>query len=132
MGAPDVENRTDRLDGHTTRNWARAEVGVRGVITGWSREAEQLFGYPAEWVLGRPATEFLATAAESADADGTVSVVRHRDGRPVPCRLTIRPVESTGAGSGADARWTVTLVPTGPLSRPWTGRCSRRCSPGPR
>lgn len=84
MGAPDVEDRTDRLDEHTTRNWARAEVGVRGVITGWSREAEQLFGYPAEWVLGRPATEFLATAAESADADGAVSVVRHRDGGRCP------------------------------------------------
>lgn len=114
MGAPDVESRTDRLDAHTIRIGARAEVGVRGVITGWSREAEQLLGYPAEWVLGRPATEFLATAVESTDADGAMSVVRHRDGRPVPCRLTIRPVESTGTGSGADARWTVTLVPTGP------------------
>lgn len=114
MGAPDVENRTDRLDAHTMRIGARAEVGVRGVITGWSREAEQLLGYPAEWVLGRPATEFLATTVESTDADGAMSVVRHRDGRPVPCRLTIRPVESTGTGSGADARWTVTLVPTGP------------------
>ncbi|MET8329316.1 SpoIIE family protein phosphatase [Streptomyces sp. NPDC005181] len=114
MGAPDVEHSTDRLDDHSMRNPARAEIGVRGVITGWSPEAEQMLGYPAEWVLGRPAAEFLATAEESAGADGVTSVVRHRTGRPVPCRLSIRPVASTGAGSGSDARWTVTLLPTGP------------------
>lgn len=78
---------------------ATAVLDTRGVILGWSPRAEDLFGYPPQEVLGRPAAGLLAepgtggdggvlhgggTGAERSEELG----IRHRDGRTV--RVAVR------------------------------------------
>ncbi|MFF1917967.1 SpoIIE family protein phosphatase [Streptomyces sp. NPDC058239] len=87
---------------------------MRGMVAGWSAAAEQLLGHTADRVLGRPVTELLATAGESAAQTGSgVVALRHCDGRTVSCRLGIRPERglSTDAGADAEPRWEVMLAP---------------------
>ncbi|MGW2560335.1 SpoIIE family protein phosphatase [Streptomyces sp. NPDC001514] len=142
MGAPDVGQGTSGRDAYMGPGWARVVVDARGVVTGWSAAAQELLGYPADRVLGRPAADLLATAVErahepghaendaqggakggaEAGAEGGAILARHRDGRLVPLRLAIRaeePAEAVGA-AGAP-RWAMMLAPVGsrePVERP--------------
>ncbi|MFD7441253.1 SpoIIE family protein phosphatase [Streptomyces sp. NPDC059909] len=124
MGAPDVGQGTGGRDAYARPGWARVMVDARGVVTGWSAAAQQLLGHPADRVLGRPAADLLATAAERAhepgDAEGAAAsgaergaiLARHRDGRLVPLRLAIRAEDPAEAGQWAGApRWEVMLAP---------------------
>ncbi|MGW1881466.1 SpoIIE family protein phosphatase [Streptomyces sp. NPDC001970] len=115
MGAPDVGQGTSERDGFARPGWARVVVDARGVVTGWSSAAQQLLGYAADQVLGRPAADLLAEAEEPAREPGGgesgAVLVRHRDGGLVPLRLTVRTEESAGAGREVGTRWVVMLAP---------------------
>lgn len=87
------------------REWARMVVDARGVVTEWSASAERLLGYPAHHVVGRPVAELLVAAQ---DADGDV-VLRHFEGRPVGCRVRVRPETC----DPAMPRWAVALASAG-------------------
>ncbi|MGC0373172.1 SpoIIE family protein phosphatase [Streptomyces sp. SAI-229] len=69
-------------------------VDARGIVTGWSEGARRLTGHPAEEAVGRAVRALLAEDTPSGTApfpSGPVTL-RHRDGRPVPVRLTVRPL----------------------------------------
>lgn len=68
---------------------AAALVDRRGVVTGWSRAAEELLDRPAAEVLGRSVLRLLAgpgRAADGAMPDGGEAVLRCRSGRTVIVR----------------------------------------------
>src|SRR5581483_10769808 len=91
-----------------------------GTITGWSVRAEELLGYPAEEVLGRPAGVLLDGLAEPVTvmADAIAGVardsgwfgvvpVRHREGHRVELGCRVR-----GVMRPAGVReWFVTCAP---------------------
>ncbi|GAA3782472.1 SpoIIE family protein phosphatase [Streptomyces chiangmaiensis] len=80
---------------------AAAIVDARGTVTGWSEGARRLTGYPAEEVVGRAAQDLLAegTVPPALTAlTGTV-VVRHRNGRPMPLRLSAVPMTGPDGSS---------------------------------
>ncbi|WP_344445301.1 SpoIIE family protein phosphatase [Kitasatospora nipponensis] len=69
-----------------------------GVLAGWSAGAQRLLGYSASEAAGRPAADLLASPlprsarerlAGRGDWVGLV-VLRHRDGGPATCRLSVR------------------------------------------
>ncbi|MET8816651.1 SpoIIE family protein phosphatase [Streptomyces sp. NPDC004549] len=60
------------------------ELDGEGRVRGWSAEAEALLGYPPQAVEGRLVTELISIAS-----GGTM--MRHRDGRLIPCRLGLIP-----------------------------------------
>jgi diguanylate cyclase (GGDEF)-like protein/PAS domain S-box-containing protein len=79
-----------------------------GVITAWSRQAEELFGWTADEVLGRKLTDTVIPAAEReelkaeyaryrAGSDSTVVRTRveatglHRDGHEIPIEVSSWP-----------------------------------------
>ncbi|MFB9351508.1 SpoIIE family protein phosphatase [Streptomyces heliomycini] len=78
-------------------------VDARGVVTGWSEGARLLTGHPAEEAVGRDVRALLAEDAPSGATplpSGPVTL-RHRDGHPVPARLTVRPLlDARGAPTG--------------------------------
>ncbi|WP_055714290.1 SpoIIE family protein phosphatase [Streptomyces torulosus] len=98
-----------------------APVGATAVLdqhlrfTGWSREAEELFGLVSEEVLGRSADAVLADAETGAGvsaAGGGAAwslgprPVRRGDGRPVSVSLSLTPL-----ALGADATgWLLTAM----------------------
>ncbi|MFJ6540331.1 PAS domain-containing protein [Streptomyces sp. NPDC091385] len=60
------------------------ELDGEGRVRGWSAEAEALLGYPPQAVEGRLVTELISTASGE-------TMMRHRDGRLIPCRLGLVP-----------------------------------------
>jgi PAS domain S-box-containing protein len=88
---------------------AVALVDVHGLIRCWSRKAEDLLGYPASGVLGRPAASLLAgerspasvLAAAQRLGEGWEGLItaRHRAGHPVELALRVCPL-SAEHGSG--------------------------------
>ncbi|WP_330455759.1 SpoIIE family protein phosphatase [Streptomyces sp. NBC_00820] len=86
---------------------AAAVITARGVVTGWTRGAEDLFGLPAQDVVGRPASRLLAEdparAARVADRcragagwSGLVAV-RHGDGHRMDVDLRVSAAFRIGA-----------------------------------
>jgi PAS domain S-box-containing protein len=79
-----------------------------GVITSWNRGAEELYGYPAEEVVGRPISILAAPGAEDEvpsllarirrgeRVENYETVRRTRDGREVEVSLTLSPVRDAG------------------------------------
>ena len=64
-----------------------------GAVTRWSRPAEELFGWPAARMLGRPLVETLAVAGELPEHGGVVTTVaRRKDGTELELKLTFVPV----------------------------------------
>ena len=64
-----------------------------GAVTRWSRPAEELFGWPAARMLGRPLVETLAIAGELPEYGGQVkTVARRKDGTELELTLTFVPV----------------------------------------
>ncbi|MEV6796614.1 SpoIIE family protein phosphatase [Streptomyces sp. NPDC051320] len=85
-------------------------------LVGWSREAETLFGYRPDEVLGRPADVILADADTSAGvfADGRrrgrtpdIRSVRHRDGHRVDVAVDCRRL----SGGASGVAWLVRAMP---------------------
>ncbi|MDX2701492.1 SpoIIE family protein phosphatase [Streptomyces sp. PA03-6a] len=88
------------------RTAARMVIDAHGTVVAWSPEAESLLGHPADDVLGRPALDLLAPVPAPGTADagsgacagpGCV-LLRHRDGRTVACRPSLRAVRDDGTG----------------------------------
>ncbi|KIZ16045.1 SpoIIE family protein phosphatase [Streptomyces natalensis] len=81
---------------------ATAVVDARGIVTGWSADAERLLGYPRQEVVGRPVTRLIG-ADEGDEGDGAeglpaaldgwsgTTLLRHRDGRRVEVWLRVYP-----------------------------------------
>ncbi len=64
-----------------------------GSITRWSRSAEELFGWPAPRMLGRPLAETLRLGTELPSAGGQVETTAQRkDGHELDVILTFVPV----------------------------------------
>ena len=64
-----------------------------GAVTRWSRPAEELFGWVAARMLGRPLVETLAVAGELPLHGGAVqTVARRKDGTEIELMLTFVPV----------------------------------------
>src|SRR5436190_13438970 len=64
-----------------------------GAVTRWSRPAEQLFGWPATRMLGRPLPETLKLPHELPETGGQVeTTARRKDGLEVEVALTLVPV----------------------------------------
>jgi two-component system cell cycle sensor histidine kinase/response regulator CckA len=95
-----------------------AVVGLtpEGIITAWNGGAERLFGYPAEEVLGRPATMMTDEESSGEQADVLARIRRgerglsyearrlRKDGAPVDVSLTITPIlDQAGTVIGASA-----------------------------
>ncbi|MFF7856165.1 SpoIIE family protein phosphatase [Streptomyces sp. NPDC007904] len=102
-------------------------VDARGIVTGWSEGARRLTGHPAEEAVGRPVRDLLAGDAPSGTPpvpSGTV-VLRHRDGRLVPLRLTVRPV--SGTGSAPDG-YAITAESPGPAETSLAGQTFQQAS----
>ncbi len=101
---------------HGTPSWgipmpggATAVLDQHLRFTGWSREAEELFGLASEEVLGRSADAVLAdtetgAGVSSAAGDGGTAwsldprPVRRGDGRPAPVSLSLTPL-ALGVGA---------------------------------
>ncbi|HEY5994947.1 MAG TPA: EAL domain-containing protein [Gallionellaceae bacterium] len=81
----------------------------RGIITGWNKQAENIFGWPQEEAVGRVLSEMLipqryreahTLGVQHYLADGTAKVLNmrieieslHRDGHEFPIELAITPV----------------------------------------
>ncbi|GAA3506302.1 SpoIIE family protein phosphatase [Streptomyces prasinosporus] len=106
---------------------AAVVVDARGIVTGWSEGARRLTGYPAEEAVGRAARELLAEDVPSGApslSSGTV-VLRHRDGHPVPLRLTVRPL--LGARGAPDGH-VITAERPGAAEGPVAGQAFRQAS----
>jgi protein-histidine pros-kinase len=94
-----------------------------GTVTVWNRQAEALYGYPAQEMLGQPAdrlyppgrlTDEAATVREVAGGrrpGGYVTERIHRDGTAAPV------VDGTGATIGVVTMSWETEQPTGEASR---------------
>src|SRR3954471_12163381 len=64
-----------------------------GSVTRWSRPAEQLFGWPAPRMLGRPLPETLRLSSDLPASGGQVeTTVRRKDGHEFEVALTLVPV----------------------------------------
>ena len=100
-------------------------VDARGIVTGWSEGARRLTGHPAKEAVGRAVRRLLAEdAPPGAPLRSGPSVLRHRDGHPVPVLLTVRPLQGAG---GAPAGCLITAEPPGTETSP-AGRAFQQAS----
>jgi PAS domain S-box-containing protein len=115
--------------GMPTPGGATAALDQHLRFTGWSREAEELFGLASEEVLGRSADAVLAdtetgAGISSAAGDGGTAwslgprPVRRGDGRPVPGSLSLTPL---ALGVGATG-WLLVAVDSEPAHWEALGR----------
>ncbi|MFI6033648.1 SpoIIE family protein phosphatase [Streptomyces sp. NPDC051315] len=91
-------------------------LDARGVVTGWTRDAERLLGYPAAEAVGKDLAGLLAHGdsgrvpgvLERCRRDGGwagLLSARRRDGQPVPVMARITSADEPGG----PARWLVLL-----------------------
>ena len=89
-------------------------IDLGGIITGWNKGAERLFGYRASETVGRPVTMLIPTNRHDEEPpilarirsgeriDSYETIRRHKDGSLVDISLTVSPVrDSQGAIVGA-------------------------------
>ncbi|MEV5384034.1 SpoIIE family protein phosphatase [Streptomyces sp. NPDC052721] len=111
MGASHATNRGDPHDGVPAENQAHMVMDQRGTVVEWSPAAEELLGYPARAMVGRPVADLLSGAGPTARPLAAISDIavplRCQDGACLPCRLTVRPSRDDEAERG----WAVTLTP---------------------
>ncbi|MGW1887202.1 SpoIIE family protein phosphatase [Streptomyces sp. NPDC001970] len=101
-----------------TAGAAIALLDAEGTVVGWTQAAQQLVGYSAAEVVGRPGAFLLAATEDRAKAptvveessargrwSGFVNVL-HRDGR----RLDVRLCVSSLYGQDGRARWVVSAI----------------------
>lgn len=106
MGTWASRERGEEREEPAGRTAARMVIDAHGTVVAWSPEAECLLGHPAGDVLGRPVLDLLAPVPAPGTADagsgacagpGCV-LLRHRDGRTVACRPSLRAVRDDGTG----------------------------------
>src|SRR5579875_2582086 len=81
-----------------------------GVVTGWNRAAERIFGYAAAEMIGRPVA-LLAPPGRAAEMDELLARIgrgeevvrceserRRKDGRVFPVALTVAPIRDAAGG----------------------------------
>ncbi|MFF8096923.1 SpoIIE family protein phosphatase [Streptomyces sp. NPDC016675] len=91
---------------------AELVVDQHGTVARWSESAQDLLGFTASEVRGRPVTGLLAFQKAPPAAEGRCGnendapvVLRRRDGRAQACHLCVRPADYFPGG------WSVTLTP---------------------
>ena len=84
---------------------AKVSKDLGGVITGWNKGAEQLFGYSAEEAIGQPGTllipperldedyAILQRAQRGGRVDNFETVRRRKDGSLISVSLSISPIK---------------------------------------
>ncbi|MFF2384390.1 SpoIIE family protein phosphatase [Streptomyces sp. NPDC058108] len=92
-------------------------VDGAGVVVRWSRAAEELLGRPARWGVGRPVTELFAEAP-TGGLGAADTVLRHRDGHAVGCRIRVCAERDPLFG----ACWRMDLRPAGSETVPAVDR----------
>ena len=98
--------------GRSAARYARVVLNELGAVAEWSAEAQELLGYPADEVLGRPVTALLSAGERSASAGlteetpspGERLAARHRDGHLLDVRAQVRLLVADGT-----VRWAVVL-----------------------
>ncbi|MEV6313779.1 SpoIIE family protein phosphatase [Streptomyces sp. NPDC051776] len=73
---------------------ASAVLDARGTIVGWSPQAEELLGYPAEEALGRSARDFLVDPQDEDDVGDAVTACVESEG----CYFGVVPVRRRDGG----------------------------------
>ena len=85
-----------------------------GIITGWNRSAEQLFGWPAHRIIGKPIDTIIPKDMRDNHRKGMQQYLKssiapswlykpaltkalHRNGLELPVMMVITPIESDGA-----------------------------------
>ncbi|SER03663.1 PAS domain S-box-containing protein [Streptomyces sp. yr375] len=118
---PDPTHHTDYTD-YT----ASAVIDERGVVTGWTEEAQRFLGFPAAEIVGRSAAVLLAdplpeaTPRSFADLPrwhGTVRL-RHRDGSCLETRLLVHRRAFDGLGQG---EWLIVAPVLSEADSPYSG-----------
>ncbi|MGP4049149.1 SpoIIE family protein phosphatase [Streptomyces sp. 2A115] len=95
-------------------------LDARTAVTGWTRDAERLFGYARAEVVGRTAADLLMPDDAARLPDVTrrcarnrgwtgLLAVRHRDGHPVVTSVRVMPAMETADGP---PRWVVLAADT--------------------
>jgi PAS domain S-box-containing protein len=83
---------------------ATAIVDEAGRIVGWNHAAAQLFGWPAEGVLGRPALATLVSAGQRELFEALLDALTRETGAPgVPQLTDLRAVRRDGRGLRLEA-----------------------------
>ena len=84
---------------------AIATKNVDGIIQTWNRSAEQLFGYSADEIIGKPVTilipanrlseedEILSRLRRGVPAERVETIRLKKDGTPIPVSLTVSPIK---------------------------------------
>ncbi|PKW09704.1 PAS domain S-box-containing protein [Streptomyces sp. 1222.5] len=110
MGTPSIHFSESPEDPFALGRGASAVLDDRGTVVGWSARAQDLLGYPAKEVIGRPWRDLLVDSrdlpvARSAVVDAVkaggwfgVVPVRHRDGRRLEMGFRARTVTREGGG----------------------------------
>ncbi|MFD5080164.1 SpoIIE family protein phosphatase [Streptomyces sp. NPDC058371] len=86
---------------------AVVQIDRTGALTSWNEDAEELFGYPAELVLGKPLTDLAAWPHTPGTGTGIVEAlqlsrwegsygIRNADGRVIPVYASHLRVRDTG------------------------------------
>ncbi|MET7621518.1 SpoIIE family protein phosphatase [Streptomyces sp. NPDC005408] len=91
---------------------ATAVLDAQDTVIGWSRTAEELFGYPQDEMIGKPLDTFLAprqssglARAQESTVLGTplsgseIRVARHRDGRSLLVATAVSSLPGTGTAA---------------------------------
>ncbi|MER5858106.1 SpoIIE family protein phosphatase [Streptomyces sp. NPDC059688] len=110
MGTPSIHFSESPEDPFALGRGASAVLDDRGTVVGWSGRAQELLGYSAKEVIGRPWRDLLVDSrdlpvARSAVVDAVkaggwfgVVPVRHRDGRRLEMGFRARTVTREGGG----------------------------------
>ncbi|GAA2211552.1 SpoIIE family protein phosphatase [Nonomuraea monospora] len=89
---------------------AVAVIDADGIMIGWTRSAEDLTGYPAAAILGRPVTTLLLPGADPGWRPGNgagLVELRRRDGGRIVVRAEVAPLATARAGES----WLVSAIP---------------------
>ena len=111
MAAETLDDRSDReLLASIVESSQDAIIGktLAGVVTSWNKAAEEIFGYPAQEILGQPIV-ILFPSELAAEEPMILQQVRrgervehyetvrlHKDGRRLDVSLTVSPIRDAG------------------------------------